>query len=63
MRIVSVGTCANCGKGVDEREFFVEPEIRLRRPVLLWKHRRDGAAMCGTKSAATPVSGSEAPAR
>lgn len=62
-RIVSVGTCAHCGDDLDEWEIFVEPEIQVRRPVLLWKHRRDGVVMCGPKSPATPVSGSESPTR
>jgi hypothetical protein len=62
-RVVSVSACAHCGEELDEWEIFVEPGIQVRRPVLLWKHRRDGAVMCGLKSAATPVSGSEVPAR
>jgi hypothetical protein len=53
----------NCGEDLDEWEVFVEREIQVRRPVVLWKHRRDGAVMCGPKLVATPVSGSEAPAR
>jgi hypothetical protein len=33
----------HCGEEIDEWEIVVEPEIQVRRPVLLWKHRRDGA--------------------
>lgn len=62
-RIISVGTCAHCGEELDECEIFVVPEIQVQRPVLLWKHRRDGAVVCGPAAAAVPVSGSESPTR
>jgi hypothetical protein len=62
-RIASVGTCAYCGEELDEWEIFVEPEIRVRRPVLLWKHRRDGVVICRPAAAATPVTGSESRTR
>jgi hypothetical protein len=62
-RIVSAGTCVHCDEELDEWEIFVEPEIQVRRPVLLWKHRRDGVVMCGPTSASSPVSGSESPTR
>ena len=39
-------------------ETRIEPEIHLRRPVLLWKHHVDGAVLCGRAQPATPVGGS-----
>lgn len=57
-RIVGVGTCAYCGEEIDQWETRIEPEIHVRRPVLLWKHHVDGAVLCGRAQPATPVGGS-----
>lgn len=54
-RIVATGVCVFCGENIDEWEVRIEPETRVRRPVLLWKHRVDGAVFCGRSQPATPA--------
>jgi hypothetical protein len=54
-RIVAIGVCVYCGEDIDQWEIRVEPEIQVRRPVLLRKHRVDGAVLCGRSQPATPA--------
>jgi len=54
-RIAAVGVCVYCGEDIDQWETRIEPEIQVRRPVLLWKHHVDGAVLCGRSQPATPA--------
>jgi len=53
-RIIGIGVCAYCGGDIDQWEIRVQPEVRVRRPLLLWKHR-DGAVLCGEAQPASPA--------
>jgi hypothetical protein len=54
-RIVATGVCLYCGEDIDQWEIRTDPEFRVRRPVLLWKHHVDGAVLCGRSQPATPA--------
>jgi len=54
-RIVATGACVYCGEGIDQWEIRIEPAAGIRHPVLLWKHRFDGAVLCGRSQQATPT--------
>ena len=54
-RIVATGICEHCGEGIDQWEVRIEPGLRVRRPVVLWKHHGDGAVLCGRAQPAAPV--------
>ncbi|MDP9164614.1 MAG: hypothetical protein M3O32_00845 [Actinomycetota bacterium] len=38
-RIVGSGTCVHCSRELDQWEVRMEPDLRVARPVLIWKHR------------------------